>query len=580
MLAGSDVIEIAESRLGQKYVFGARAPLDNPNWNGPWDCAEYISWCVYQAYGLIFGAGRVTKPSKAEPYSGYWYDDAVKRGIAIDWQDALRIPGAVLVRRPTPGKIGHVAFAVGDGQHTLEARGAKFGVGRFDKADKRSWTLGCLLPGVNYDSAPRRLDKKQLASAKKPSSMPAGYLWLQEPNLKGPEVVAVQKAVRSKGVDPGPIDGEFGPLTHAAVVAFQLNAGVEVDGVVGPSTAKALGLDFPIPPTDADKKVIDTIRSPKQPARVRVPALTGEFDGIVEIRKVGNSFKAKTVSGNEFSIGSSTTYTDDAIRVGLMQRSAEIADSRQFGLYAAADFKGAFDAWAHFIEPTLNAEGGARFATLNTYDRAAFTFGAPQFAAHTPGENLIEYLRAILALDAAKALFPELEIRANGQGKKTVHLGVGGKFKDLEEVVIVTRPNGKREPQLAHLMAYLNPSSSAIEANELSAAARMMQLLKLDPKARELQVQVFISAIKVKLATAKKKVAKFDGKDWRTALWIMDILHQGRGSYREMGDALGSSDPEGQLKKIGWPKYRSRIKAVSDKIEDLEKSGVMRDFVV
>lgn len=152
MLFGSDVLEIGQSRLGQKYVFGARAPLDNPNWNGPWDCAEYISWCVYQAYGLIFGAGKVTKPSKAEPYSGYWYDDAIRRGTPIAWQDALTIPGAVLVRRPAPGKIGHVAFSLGDGERTLEARGAKFGVNAFEGARARSWTLGCLLPGVDYDT--------------------------------------------------------------------------------------------------------------------------------------------------------------------------------------------------------------------------------------------------------------------------------------------------------------------------------------------------------------------------------------------------------------------------------------------
>jgi len=30
-------------------------PLKNPNYTAPWDCAEFISWCVYQVSGLVVG---------------------------------------------------------------------------------------------------------------------------------------------------------------------------------------------------------------------------------------------------------------------------------------------------------------------------------------------------------------------------------------------------------------------------------------------------------------------------------------------------------------------------------------------
>jgi peptidoglycan hydrolase-like protein with peptidoglycan-binding domain len=582
--AGRDVIDIGSTRVGQKYILGAQVPLNNPNWKGPWDCAEFTSWCAYQAYGLIFGAGNVTKVAKAEPYSGHWYDDARKRGTVITWKEALKIPGAALIRAPADGKIGHVAFAIGDGNKTLEARGAAFGVGIFGNAARRAWTIGCLLPNVDYTGAPKAVKPAPPTTTKpkpEPISMPPGYLWLNEPNLKGAEIVALQRALAAKQVDPGPVDGEYGPMTHAAVTSFQLMKGLEVDGVLGPSTAEALGLSFPITPTAKDEAIFKDITSPKGPAKIPLPppaaaAAAGAFDGITGITQSGRSYKAKCASGFAFTVGTTTRFTDDMHRTGLFNSTA----AKTFGAYTAADFTPAFGQWAHFIEPTLIAEGGGRFATLNTYDRAAFTFGAPQFAAHTPGQNFIILLRELLTLPDADKHFPELSLRSTSSGKKTVHLKTNGGFQNLEAIAQVTRPNGRTEKQLANLMKYLNPSPGDIDANELSAAARLMNWLRLDPKAKELQIKVFIDHAKDKLAEAKRKVAGFDGRDWRIALWILDIRHQGRGTFAEMSAAVGAPDPQAALKAIGWPKYKGRIKTVDAAVTKLASSGVLNGFRV
>jgi len=56
----------------------------------------------------------------------------------------------------------------------------------------------------------------------------------------GEEVTALQKALMTKGINPGPIDGIFGPKTDDAVRRFQERAGLEVDGIVGPKTMAAL----------------------------------------------------------------------------------------------------------------------------------------------------------------------------------------------------------------------------------------------------------------------------------------------------------------------------------------------------
>ena len=59
---------------------------------------------------------------------------------------------------------------------------------------------------------------------------------------KGASVSLLQQKLQNAGFSPGPIDGDFGPKTAAAVRAFQRARGVGVDGVVGPITWGKLGV--------------------------------------------------------------------------------------------------------------------------------------------------------------------------------------------------------------------------------------------------------------------------------------------------------------------------------------------------
>jgi peptidoglycan hydrolase-like protein with peptidoglycan-binding domain len=52
----------------------------------------------------------------------------------------------------------------------------------------------------------------------------------------GSEVAAMQQVLQNAGLYGGPIDGDFGPNTDAAVRAYQTQRGVGVDGVVGDQT--------------------------------------------------------------------------------------------------------------------------------------------------------------------------------------------------------------------------------------------------------------------------------------------------------------------------------------------------------
>ncbi len=54
------------------------------------------------------------------------------------------------------------------------------------------------------------------------------------------DTTAVQAALSRLGFAPGSVDGEWGPKTKAAVIAFQRAAELKPDGIVGPQTIRAL----------------------------------------------------------------------------------------------------------------------------------------------------------------------------------------------------------------------------------------------------------------------------------------------------------------------------------------------------
>jgi N-acetylmuramoyl-L-alanine amidase len=65
-------------------------------------------------------------------------------------------------------------------------------------------------------------------------------LYQRRPMLRGDDVATLQRHLGSLGFDAGRVDGIFGPQTHAALVDFQRNAGLTVDGICGPATLQAL----------------------------------------------------------------------------------------------------------------------------------------------------------------------------------------------------------------------------------------------------------------------------------------------------------------------------------------------------
>ena len=55
-----------------------------------------------------------------------------------------------------------------------------------------------------------------------------------------PEVQDLQQKLKDLGFDPNGVEGNFGPGTKVAVIAFQQSQGLQADGIAGPATMAAL----------------------------------------------------------------------------------------------------------------------------------------------------------------------------------------------------------------------------------------------------------------------------------------------------------------------------------------------------
>ncbi len=228
---GKEAIEFAKKLVGRPYVLGANVKKDNPDYAGAFDCAEFVAFTNYQVFGILYGcsSNSLQHVATADAYTGYFGRDAESIGKIISVEEATQIPGAMLLRKPSPGATGHIAFSEGTGE-TVEANCTKFGCIE-STALHRRWDYGILLNGVDYDQPDLTVQHKE----------PAIVYRLKTPNMVDPFIKKIQTALGFEGED---VDGIFGRGTSDAVIAFQKGHGLIVDGEVMPGgeTARNLGV--------------------------------------------------------------------------------------------------------------------------------------------------------------------------------------------------------------------------------------------------------------------------------------------------------------------------------------------------
>jgi hypothetical protein len=245
---------------------------------------------------------------------------------------------------------------------------------------------------------------------------------------------------------------------------------------------------------------------------------------------------------------------------GIFQKTSDYYGPK----FKADDYIQEIGQWAVFLEITGYCESQNYFNLINTYDRAKFTFGFYQLAAHTPRDNLILLFRRLASLPALNSYFPELELR----GERLFRVDADGSATSLEEEF-----DTPKEKQLLLFMNYLNPTRKEIERQEVLQAARLIHWSNTDPEMRRVQVQVAAQIVQHKLDKIYDPKLNLDGESDLICAIIADIRHQGRGGYKEIAACLKRPDKRDALLKIGEAQYAERTKTLHAQIEAAEKVG-------
>ena len=225
--------------------------------------------------------------------------------------------------------------------------------------------------------------------------------------------------------------------------------------------------------------------------------------------------------------------------------------------YKPQEFEAVHGDWAWYLFPTITCESRGHFTCLNTYDRAAFTFGHIQLAAHTPDDNFVQFFREMLNDPAASEYFPELRV-SNGR----IHLlEDSGGLTPLESAA-----------SSAPLMSYLNPRGDRVDLEEAEKAARLVDWTIRHANVRDRQVAFAVRQQQRKLRRHATKLP-LDGAVDKLCLVVLDILHQGRAGYAAIRTALAADDPFDALLSLGASQYRERVATLRAGIRDLEASG-------
>jgi hypothetical protein len=318
-------------------------------------------------------------------------------------------------------------------------------------------------------------------------------------------------------VDLGPnrrYRGFYGPKTAKALREFQMDVGLPQTGEVDVDTLVWLSR---------------ALAEWKFEARMDSTATeSGEIE--FNLRKEGRDWHATPPDGHEFYVSREVTYKK---RYGLMN-----SHYKKYTQWydPEASYAQPLGPWRYAMLPTALCESDGLMACINNYDRAYFTFGFYQFAAHVPDGDFVHFLRSLLReVTSAPQYFPDLTLNEEG------HLArrVGAALRDLERV---------EQDMPIDLMRYLNPSDQEVEDAEVLNAARFIHWTETHEEVRRVMLTAAISTAEDKLvqqnrARPLKSTNHPDPLD-TLCVAIIDILHHEGSKFAKVDDILKSEKNE------------------------------------
>ncbi|WP_407519005.1 hypothetical protein [Methylobacterium oryzisoli] len=272
-----------------------------------------------------------------------------------------------------------------------------------------------------------------------------------------------------------------------------------------------------------------------------------------DVVRDGKRFSARPDGRTAFPIAAKVTFRNRRTgveRFGLSNDGSFFgSDEAKRQKYLAADYAEIHPFWADFIEPTAICEGQS-FISLNTYDRARFTFGFGQFAAHVPDGDFIRWFRDMLQRPEVVDYFPNLEVR-------------GGRIVKVEDNKVVPLETAQStEP----LQLYLNPTLDDVEDAEVVAAAKLIHWTVNYPEARLLQVQHMVNTARRLMKEADRRLG-LDGLGADLCCVVMDVRHQGRAGFSDLQEALNARRPFEALLDVGAVSQPERVRNLKQALQ-------------
>ena len=583
-------LERTHSMVAQGTVYklgrGGFRP-DKPLWSDgkTCDCSGFVAWALGFPREFPPGSGHWLQTTT------YWEGGGYPQTLFAARPLAEAMPGDLLVFPDHAGRQGHIGI-VTDCANQQPTRVAHCSSGNFRQTgDAIRATAPAVLLGnprvrlmrVDFDALRRvagiaeppdeetvpfpNAALRSLTLAQDPTLrlVASGMLVLEPTGEPAGGVAALRRALeRVEGSSDGSsrsVRGAtgvnelatFDEQTVKALKAFQRRVSLEPTGELDAATLRALDtvlLGGVVPASRTSSRGVRAVRAVPAAGAAAAAAAPLAF----AVRQEGTQFFARAGDQPEFLVGRRVTFRG---LIGLTNTSGSGGAA-----YAAKDHVGEFGHWAHLIEPTAMAEGSGFFDRHNTYDRARFTFGFLQFAAHNPESDFVLMLRGLLALPLAPAYFPDLSLidgRVTGP--------VNGRTRPLETAT-----------STALLMDYLNPSSQKVDEPEALNCAKFVHWCAADPLHRAVQVKVGVEKLRKDTKTNHKRY-NLDRRSDVTCALIFDIHHQGRASVAKVRAALeNAATEEGaweELLAIGLPAFKERVATLKKHFAALVSAGVL-----
>lgn len=255
-MEGREIVKLANQFKGGGYELGAlpfrinanyltefrdgKDPFDPKRIKGKTDCAEFVTTVLFGKTKKLYGANNNEEKElkKVDAWTNFFkrdYDNSLFDKITPS--EAAKIPGAIVLRYTKNSRIGHIVISEGTGT-TIEAHSGKLGITNA-LLSGRTWDAAFLIPGFNYTTNSGIIihePKVTIYRLKTP--------YMRDKEVSNGPIWKIQTVLNEKGYDTKGIEGVYGPGTFQAVTQYQKINELLVDGMVGPETAKSLGVNI------------------------------------------------------------------------------------------------------------------------------------------------------------------------------------------------------------------------------------------------------------------------------------------------------------------------------------------------